>query len=101
MKKIKNKTKEKLPIWRRLNHRVENSAQVYAWFGTLCILLGYTLTSFNLISNTDPIYHGLNLIGAVGIISVTLPRHIYQSVFLNGIWAIVAIVSLLKVFTKW
>ncbi len=82
--------------WNLLKRRVEKRAQFFAWGGTLCILTGYFLTTFGYIEAGDPIQYGLNLLGAVGIISISLPRHMYQSVFLNSVWAIVALVGLLK-----
>lgn len=94
MKTQKNKNRRKLT--QLLVSRVDNRAQLFAWIGTLLILGGYFLTTFGFIKHTDPIYHGMNLLGAIGIISISLPKHIYQSVFLNSVWAIVALVGLFK-----
>lgn len=95
-KSKKRSSKQGFSLGIFLRRRVENRAQIFAWLGTLCILTSYFLTTFGIIKQGDPIQHGLNLLGAIGIISISLPRHIYQSIFLNSIWAIVALVGLLK-----
>lgn len=98
--KKKKATKTKKTLWSKLTTRVDDQAQFFAWIGTLLILGGYFLTTFDIIKNTDPIYHGMNLLGAIGIISISLPKHIYQSVFLNSVWAIVALVGLFKLAAR-
>jgi hypothetical protein len=80
--------------------RVDNLAQFFAWIGTTLILSAYFFTTIGLMTQTDPIYHGLNLLGAIGIISITLPKKIYQSVFLNAVWAITALVGIIKFLTR-
>lgn len=88
----------------RKNHvlfkRVDNLAQFFAWIGTTLILSAYFFTTVGLMTQSDPVYHGLNLLGAIGIISITLPKKIYQSVFLNAVWAITAIVGIIKFLTR-
>lgn len=83
-----------------LMQRVDNLAQFFAWVGTTLILAAYFFTTIGAMSQSDPIYHGLNLLGAIGIISITLPKKVYQSVFLNAVWAITAIVGLIKFITR-
>lgn len=83
-----------------LTRRVDNLAQFFAWIGTASILAGYFFTTVGLLPPNDPIYHGLNFIGAIGIISITLPKKIYQSVFLNAVWAITAIVGIIKFISR-
>lgn len=92
------KTKNKNP--HLLFKRVDNLAQLFAWIGTTLILAAYFFTTVGLMTQSDPVYHGLNLLGAVGIISITLPKKIYQSVFLNAVWAITALVGLIKFLTR-
>lgn len=91
------KTKDKSHI---LFKRVDNLAQFFAWIGTSLILSAYFFTTVGLMTQTDPVYHGLNLLGAIGIISITLPKKIYQSVFLNAVWAITALVGIIKFLTR-
>lgn len=95
--KRKNK---KVPIRQILTRRVDNLAQFFAWLGTMLILAGYFFTTVGVMSQSDPIYHGLNLLGAIGIISITLPKKIYQSVFLNAVWAVTALVGIIKFLTR-
>lgn len=90
------KTKNKHILFKR----VDNLAQFFAWVGTTLILAAYFFTTVGVMTQTDPIYHGLNLLGAIGIISITLPKKIYQSVFLNAVWAITALVGIIKFLTS-
>ena len=84
-----------------INQKVENWAQTFAWFGTMAILTSYFLSTIGILPQNDPVLHGLNLLGAVGLISIALPKKIYQAVFLNSVWAITAIVGLIKFLTRY
>lgn len=94
------KKNKKINLWARLTTRVDNWAQFFAWIGTTLILAAYFFSTVGALQQSDPIYHGLNLLGAIGIISITLPKKIYQSVFLNAVWAITAIVGIVKFITN-
>ncbi len=94
------KKQKKSKLKTTLTRRVDNWAQFFAWVGTTLILAAYFFTTVGALQQSDPIYHGLNLLGAVGIISITLPKKIYQSVFLNAVWAITALVGIIKFITS-
>jgi len=96
----KKNNKKKMPFSVFINQRVDNLAQTFAWVGTFSILTSYFLSTIGLIPQNDPVLHGLNLLGAIGLISIALPKRIYQAVFLNSVWAITAIVGLIKFLTR-
>jgi len=67
------------------------------WYGTIAIVGAFALTSFSIIQPTDSIYQILNLTGSFGIIAVSLYKRVYQTVTLNTIWALIALVALAKI----
>ena len=72
--------------------------EAFGWIASLMILGAYALTTLGLISPTDPRTHALNLVGAIGIGTVTFVKKAYQSVLLNLVWALVAGYGLVRIF---
>lgn len=68
-----------------------------SWLGILLILGAYVLNNFGLLNSFDFLYIFLNLVGSILIIFHALDRRDYQPVILNIIWALVAIISLIKI----
>jgi hypothetical protein len=75
-----------------------NHLQIIGWLGMVTILVAYFLMTFSIIESKSMIYHGMNLVGSIGIILVTWKRKDYQPMLLNVIWMIIAIIAILKVF---
>ncbi len=67
------------------------------WYGVVAILTAYTLNSFNLLSSQSFPYQILNGTGALGIVYISLKRKDYQPGVLNIIWAIIALISLIRI----
>lgn len=70
------------------------------WYGTIAILGAYALVSFNIIHAASLTYQLLNLSGSIGIIIVSASKKVFQSIVLNAIWGIVAIVALLSLLHR-
>ena len=68
------------------------------WVGALAILGAYISVSFNVISAKSVTYQLLNLFGAVGIMFDSYHHRAIQSVTINIIWALLALVALVRVF---
>lgn len=66
------------------------------WIGVICILSGYAIVSFEVVEPDSLAYIGLNIIGAMGIITSSYHKHDFQPVFLNIVWLLIAIVGLLR-----
>ncbi|MEK7623899.1 MAG: hypothetical protein AAB408_04520 [Patescibacteria group bacterium] len=66
------------------------------WYGTVAILLAYALVSFHLISAESVWYQLLNFTGALGIVAVSWPKQAYQPAVLNIIWAVIALIALVR-----
>lgn len=68
------------------------------WYGVIAILLAYLLNSLDIIDTSNILYSILNLTGALGIIIDAYKQKNYQPVVLNIIWALIAVISLVKLF---
>ncbi len=64
------------------------------WVGALLVLLAFFLISTNRVDSSKPIFHWLNILGALGLIVHTIYNAAYPSAFVNIIWVAVAVYSL-------
>lgn len=71
-------------------------AEASGWIGAASVLLAYGLAAFGMISAEGWLYALLNLIGAIGIVIIAAVKKVIQSVLLNVIWAVIAVVALVK-----
>ncbi len=71
--------------------------ETLGWYGTLAIIVAYILVSFDYLSSGNIWFQILNGTGAVGIIIVSLHKRVYQPAVLNTIWAVIALVAIVKV----
>jgi hypothetical protein len=67
------------------------------WYGVVAIVGAYALISLNIITSNSLWYQGLNLTGAVGIVVDALDDKNTQPAVLNIIWAIIALIAIVKI----
>ncbi|MFA7252317.1 MAG: transporter [Candidatus Paceibacterota bacterium] len=72
--------------------------EVLGWYGVVAIVGAYALLSFNIIGSDSLWYQGLNLTGAIGVVVDALDDKNTQPAVLNIIWAIVALIAIVKMF---
>jgi hypothetical protein len=72
-------------------------AEIAGWYGAIAILSAYALVSFNFISSEGITFQLLNLTGAIGIIIIASYKKLAQSIVLNIVWALVAIVAIVNI----
>lgn len=65
------------------------------WFGAVTVLAGYILFSTGKLPN-GPVYQLFNLVGGLAVAANVAAHHAIPSTIVNGIWAIVAVVVLVK-----
>lgn len=70
---------------------LENSV---GWYGALATLSAYFLVSFGLADPKDMRYQLLNLTGAIGLGTICYFKKTYQPLFVNIIWAIIALLAI-------
>jgi hypothetical protein len=73
--------------------KVEKIGFVSTWL----ILLGYFLIKIGTIDPTGLIYQGINLVGALGIVYVSLRRKAKQTAILNVIWFFIALIAIWRI----
>lgn len=76
----------------------ERLVEFLGWYGAVAILVGFFLVTFCYISPQSQIYLFLNLTGAFGICVEAMKKRALPSVFLNGVYFIVAFVAIVKYF---
>ena len=69
---------------------------VIGWIGMILVLLAYALISTNKINN-GVLYQILNLVAGVFMAIGLLPKNAWFSFTLQIIWAIIAIISIIKI----
>jgi len=74
--------------------------EIVGWYGTVAIILAYAGNSFNLFSSNSLLYQLLNFTGAIGIITISLHKKVFQSVALNVVWGLVAVVAIVGILLK-
>ena len=75
-------------------------SEVLGWYGTVAIILAYALLSFGFISSNTLAYQLLNGSGALGIVYISISKKAAQPAVLNIIWAVIATISIAKIFFK-
>ena len=73
------------------------SAELIGWCGALAILMAYAMVSFGKLSPTALPYQFLNASGALGIVYISFKKKAYQPGVLNIVWAIIAVIAIIKV----
>jgi hypothetical protein len=68
------------------------------WAGATAIIISYALTSFHVIGVDSVFYHGLNLVGAAGIIVLATSKHTEQAVVVGSVRGLIAAGSLAGIF---
>ncbi len=71
--------------------------EILGWYGVVAIVGAYILLSFNFVSSNSLIFQLLNLTGAIGIVVDALEDRNIQPAVLNIIWALVALIALVKI----
>lgn len=75
-------------------------AEIAGWYGAAAIITAYALVGFDFISPDEWLFQLLNLSGAIGIIIISSIKKVRQSVVLNGFWAAIAVLALVRLLVK-
>ncbi len=70
--------------------------EIIGWIGMILVFTAYILITMNRVNRSTLRYHGVNLIGAFCICINALVNTAYPSAPLNILWAIIAVLGLLK-----
>ena len=72
---------------------------VLGWIGMVLVLIAYALLSTNKINN-GKLYQSINLIAAIFMAIGLLPKNAWFSFALQVVWAVIAIISIVKIMHK-
>lgn len=72
---------------------------ILGWIGMILVLLAYALLSTNKIEN-GKLYQFINLIGAILMAIGLYPTKAWFSFTLQIIWALVALIAIIKIIKK-
>lgn len=75
----------------------KNYYEIIGWYGFVGLLFAYALVSLGFVNGNNVYYQLLNFTGAVGIAWVCLHKKTYQPAALNVIWAVIALITLIKI----
>ncbi len=70
--------------------------EIFGWGGTAAVLIAYALVSWRVLSPDSFAAACLNLLGGLGIASLSIKKRAYQPAFLNVFWAAIALIVLLR-----
>ena len=70
--------------------------EVFGWYGAAAIILAYVGVSFSVLNSDSLAFQLLNFTGAIGILTISLIKKLYQTAALNIVWAIVAAAAILR-----
>lgn len=87
---------KKQPTFKKMSRR-QFFAETAGWYGTIAILSAYVLVSFEVISSDGIAFQLLNLTGALGIIAIATYKKVRQSIVLNIVWSVVAIIAIINI----
>lgn len=70
------------------------------WVGSVAVIAAYALNSLQKIKSDSVSFQLLNLFGAVLLIINSIFQEAYPFTFINTVWAVIAIVSLVRMMQK-
>ncbi len=84
----------------KCTHWKKQSMEILGWYGSIALILGYFLISFQFIEAESLVYQILNITGAFGLMGFSLYKKVYPLAVLNGFWGGIGCFALLRVFTQ-
>lgn len=74
--------------------------QTAGWIGTFFIVYAYYLISYKKVEGNSKAYQAMNLLGALGVGVNVFHQHAWPAVALQVVWGIIAVLALVKIYTK-
>jgi hypothetical protein len=67
---------------------------ILGWTGSIMYLVAYTLVSMKRTEGDSVLYQSMNIIAGIFLVIYTFTLEAYATMALNGIWAIIGIITL-------
>jgi len=74
-------------------------AEVFGWYGSIAILLAYTLATLGTLATDNIIYLLLNITGAAGLAYISFFDKSLQPALLNLVWCSIALWGIYQYFS--
>lgn len=71
---------------------------VVGWVGALIFILAYLLLSLGILSAKKPIYHILNALGAVCLVTNATYLNDFPNILVNAVWVLIAFFAIFKLY---
>jgi hypothetical protein len=86
---LPNQDRPKIPLW----------IEIVGWYGAIAIVGAFMAVSFGWVEGKGWIFQLLNLTGALGLITISWAKRVYQNVALNLVWCAIGIVAIIGLVT--
>lgn len=70
------------------------------WLGVILFVVAYLLLSIEVLDAKKDSYHWLNFLGALCLVINAISIEDNPTIVVNGIWGIIAIVTVLRMYSK-
>jgi len=81
------------------NKTLNLSIDIFGWIGAVLVVIAYALSSFSMLQPSSIIYQLMNLVGATGILIVSVKNRNYQTVLTNAVWLTIALIGISSFIT--
>lgn len=71
--------------------------ELVGWIGALLFIVAYLLLALKKISASKPLYHILNILGAICLMLHASELHDFPNLLVNSIWALIGIYAVLTI----
>ena len=72
----------------------QNIINILGWTGSVMYLIAYTLVSLKKTEGDSVLYQSMNVIAGIFLVIYTFTLEAYATMALNGIWAIIGLITL-------
>jgi len=73
---------------------------ILGWIGSIAVLVGYGLNSYQKLRSDSPVFYLLNIVGGILLIVYSYYKSAFANTFINIVWVMVAVPALIKVFLR-
>lgn len=77
-----------------------NLVRLSGWLGVIIYLIAYLLLVVKKLQSERPLYHILNILGAIGLLLNAWLLRDYPNLAINIIWAMIAIYAIIVISRK-
>lgn len=77
-----------------------NLIKISGWLGVMFYLIAYLLLVVKRLKSERPLYHLLNILGAIGLLLNAWLLGDYPNLAVNIVWALIAVYAIIMIFRR-